>query len=231
MKASVNRAQTWHASHPRKRISEKHAGKIRDQEGASFTSRAVDVGQHPTCKSSGSLRPVRRKRVVISLIFGQLFRTQHFIPLTDGVESELRKAKSRASVQYAIAIVITAMSLACVAAKARDAGPQKGWSAPASEAAKINPIAASQDSIKAGEKIYANRCLSCHGTSGNGDGPDAADLGIYPAKFSDPRLRGESDGAFYWKITVGKKPMPGYKTRLSEKDRWNVINYLRTLAK
>lgn len=133
--------------------------------------------------------------------------------------------------QYAIAMVITALSLACLAAKARDAGRQKGWSAPASEAAKKNPVAANQDSIKAGEQVYIKRCLSCHGTGGNGDGPDAADLGIYPAKFSDPRLRAESDGAFYWKITVGKKPMPGYGTRLSETDRWNVINYLRTLAK
>jgi len=48
---------------------------------------------------------------------------------------------------------------------------------------------------------------------------------------SDSRLRAQLDGAFFWKISVGNKPMPGYKTRLSETDRWNVVNYVRTLSK
>jgi mono/diheme cytochrome c family protein len=130
-----------------------------------------------------------------------------------------------------IAVAVIASSFACTASTAQAAGQEKVWTAPSSEAAKKNPVAANQDSIGAGEKVYTKRCLSCHGKSGNGDGPDAADLGIHPAKFSDPRLRNESDGAFYWKITVGKKPMPHYGDRLSEADRWNVINYLRTLAK
>jgi mono/diheme cytochrome c family protein len=64
-----------------------------------------------------------------------------------------------------------------------------------------------------------------------GDGPDAADLGIDPAKLSDPAIRVETAGELFWKITVGKKPMPNYGTRLSPADRWNVINYLRSLAK
>ena len=41
----------------------------------------------------------------------------------------------------------------------------------------------------------------------------------------------ESDGALFWKITHGKKPMPAYESRLSPTERWNVINYLRTLNK
>ncbi|PYJ53644.1 MAG: cytochrome c class I, partial [Verrucomicrobia bacterium] len=74
-------------------------------------------------------------------------------------------------------------------------------------------------------------CAGCHGKTGNGDGPDAADLGIHPAKLSDPTIRAETDGELFWKITVGKKPMPNYGTRLSATDRWNVINYLRTLGR
>ena len=105
------------------------------------------------------------------------------------------------------------------------------WVAPASEAEKKNPVAADKSSLAAGEKIYLKRCASCHGKSGNGDGPDAVDLGIHPAKFSDPALRNESDGALFWKITVGRKPMPDYGRKLSPNDRWNVINYLRTLSK
>jgi len=44
-------------------------------------------------------------------------------------------------------------------------------------------------------------------------------------------MRTESDGEFFWKITKGKKPMPSYEARLTPNDRWNVINYVRSLAK
>ena len=115
---------------------------------------------------------------------------------------------------------------------ATQAGLMSGkWVSPALSAAKKNPIAPSQTSLAAGQKIYLKRCAACHGNTGNGDGPDAADLGIHPAKLSDPVMRAETDGELFWKITVGKKPMPNYGTRLSPTDRWNVINYLRTLAK
>jgi mono/diheme cytochrome c family protein len=57
------------------------------------------------------------------------------------------------------------------------------------------------------------------------------ELNIHPAKLSDPKLSTESDGALFWKITTGKKPMPTYGKRLSETDRWNLVNYIRTLPK
>ena len=107
---------------------------------------------------------------------------------------------------------------------------EKRWEAPAAQAQKRNPIPADESSLAAGRKIYFRRCAPCHGNSGNGDGPDAVDLGIHPAKLSDPRLRQESDGALFWKITVGKKPMPDYGRRLSVTDRWNAVNFVRTLT-
>ena len=110
-------------------------------------------------------------------------------------------------------------------------GSTEKWTAPAPEARKKNPVAVSESSLAAGQKIYVKRCVACHGKTGNGDGPDAADLGIHPAKLSDPSIRAETDGELFWKITVGKKPMPNYGSRLSPTDRWNVINYLRSLAK
>ena len=105
------------------------------------------------------------------------------------------------------------------------------WTAPATERGKKNPITANESSLAAGQKVYLKRCVACHGRTGNGDGPDAADLGIHPAKLSDPTIQQQTDGELFWKITVGKKPMPNYATRLSTTDRWNVINYLRSLAR
>jgi mono/diheme cytochrome c family protein len=105
------------------------------------------------------------------------------------------------------------------------------WVAPAAEAQKKNPVPVNDSSLALGQKIYLQRCAGCHGKTGKGDGPDAADLGIHPAKLSDAAVQQQTDGELFWKVTVGKKPMPNYRTRLSPADRWNVINYLRTLAR
>ena len=105
------------------------------------------------------------------------------------------------------------------------------WLSPAPSAAKKNPIASTQESIAAGLKVYSKTCAMCHGKSGDADGPAVIELNIHPAKLSDPQLATESDGALFWKITTGKKPMPAYGTRLSETDRWHLVNYVRTLPK
>lgn len=120
--------------------------------------------------------------------------------------------------------------LPLIASSEEQAGSAEKWVAPATAAQRKNPVAVNQSSLAAGQKIYGKRCIGCHGKTGNGDGPDAVDLGIHPAKLSNPEMREETDGALFWKITAGKKPMPSYSTRLSPTDRWNVINYLRTLA-
>jgi mono/diheme cytochrome c family protein len=105
------------------------------------------------------------------------------------------------------------------------------WVSPGPSAAKKNPIAPTQESIAGGQKIYSKTCAMCHGKGGDADGPAVIELNIHPAKLSDPKLATESDGALFWKITTGKKPMPAYGKRLSETDRWNLINYVRTLSK
>ena len=105
------------------------------------------------------------------------------------------------------------------------------WLSPAPSAAKKNPIASTQESIAAGQKIYSKTCAMCHGKTGDADGPAVIELNIHPAKLSDLALATESDGALFWKITTGKKPMPAYGKRLSETDRWHLVNYIRTLPK
>jgi mono/diheme cytochrome c family protein len=105
------------------------------------------------------------------------------------------------------------------------------WLSPAPSAAKKNPIAPTQNSIAAGQKIYSKTCVLCHGKSGDADGPAVIELNIHPARLSNPQLDTESDGALFWKITTGKKPMPAFGKRLSETDRWNLVNYIRTIPK
>jgi mono/diheme cytochrome c family protein len=132
--------------------------------------------------------------------------------------------------QMKIAVFLTVL-LSSVLIVLSEEQSKTQWTAPAGEARKTNPVAANESSLAAGQKIYLKRCVACHGKTGNGDGPDAADLGIHPAKLSDPAIRTQTDGELFWKITAGKKPMPSYGTRLSPTDRWNVINYLRSLVR
>ena len=130
-----------------------------------------------------------------------------------------------------LGILIALLGLALITVSGGQPQLAEKWIAPAVEARKKNPVAVSEFSLATGQKIYVKRCVACHGKTGNGDGADAADLGIHPAKLFDSVIREETDGELFWKITVGKKPMPNYGTRLSPADRWNVINYLRSLAR
>jgi mono/diheme cytochrome c family protein len=105
------------------------------------------------------------------------------------------------------------------------------WLSPAPSAARKNPFAPTQESIAAGQKIYSKTCAMCHGKTGDADGPAVIELNIHPAKLSDPKMGMESDGSLFWKITTGKKPMPAFGKRISETDRWHLVNYIRTLPK
>jgi len=127
-------------------------------------------------------------------------------------------------------VAVSIFSHRCESAAAADSKSEK-WLSPAASAAKKNPITSTPQSIGAGQKIYSKTCVMCHGKTGDADGPAVIELNIHPAKLSDPHLATESDGSLFWKITTGKKPMPAYGKRLSETDRWNLINYVRTLPK
>ena len=77
-------------------------------------------------------------------------------------------------------------------------------------------------------------CVPCHGASGAGDGPVGATLerngvSIHPGNLTDPKLRQQTDGALFWKITQGNSPMPSWAETLSEEQCWAIINYIRTL--
>jgi mono/diheme cytochrome c family protein len=129
-----------------------------------------------------------------------------------------------------VAVLFTVLIASALAALSEEQSKQK-WSAPAAEAQKKNPVAATEPSLAAGRKIYSKTCVMCHGKTGDADGPAVIELNIHPAKLSDPKLATESDGSLFWKVTTGKKPMPTYGKRFSETDRWNLVNYIRTLSK
>jgi mono/diheme cytochrome c family protein len=94
-----------------------------------------------------------------------------------------------------------------------------------------NPLAPSDAALKTIRPIYQDKCVSCHGDSGKGDGHDASLYDPAPSNFTDTKqMHGVSDGELFYKMTQGHKPMPSFKKRLSEEQRWQMVLLIRSFA-
>jgi len=70
----------------------------------------------------------------------------------------------------------------------------------------------------------------CHGTTGEGNGQIAALLANKPANLTSLVTQSKSDGALFLTITNGVTGrMPPMVENLTVRDRWDVVNYIRTL--
>ncbi len=103
------------------------------------------------------------------------------------------------------------------------------WVAPASAAAVVNPLKGQADAVAAGKKLYTTYCVVCHGNKGKGDGVAASGLNPRPADHSSAKVQSQSDGAIYWKLTTGRAPMASYEKTLTETQRWQLVDFIRTL--
>jgi mono/diheme cytochrome c family protein len=107
----------------------------------------------------------------------------------------------------------------------------RDWSAPAAAKNLQNPVPATDESIAVGMKIYSIRCQHCHGEGGDGKGERAGNLSIAPSDFTDAHAMGLiSDGELFWKISHGRRPMPSFQDKLSEQERWQLVDFIRTFA-
>jgi len=94
-----------------------------------------------------------------------------------------------------------------------------------------NPIPVDKTALTEGKALYTTNCAPCHGDKGRGDGPAAAALNPKPADHSSATVQNETDGSLFWKLTQGRNPMPSYQKILTDKQRWELISYIRTLSK
>ena len=129
-----------------------------------------------------------------------------------------------------VGVVIASLLLAGGHAIEQDSHPPQPHRHP--EARKLkNPISSDDASIADGRKTYVRYCASCHGPAGNGDGSMAL-AGGTPANLTDETWdHGSSDGEIFVVIRDGtSSDMEAYKDRLTEKQMWQLVNYLRSIG-
>jgi copper transport protein len=102
---------------------------------------------------------------------------------------------------------------------------------PATAGPLVNPVPADQRSLSDGFQIYQQNCAVCHGSTGHGDGPNAATLNPKPVDLT-VHVGLHPDSQLYDWITNGipGTAMPTWRSDLTDQQRWDVINYLRTLS-
>jgi mono/diheme cytochrome c family protein len=96
-----------------------------------------------------------------------------------------------------------------------------------------NPVPSSPASIAAGQQTYQKMCAFCHGKDAAGNGA-MAPKGTTPSSLIDDKWdRGGTDGEIFLVLRDGAGPkfdMKGFKNRIPDRDLWNIVNYLRSLA-
>lgn len=112
----------------------------------------------------------------------------------------------------------------CVVSIVLAAEPVSNWRShvPEKEGAVADPLPVSAENAAAGEELYKRNCATCHGAHAEGRGRRPA--------LNTAAMREASDGELFWLLRNGSLAhgMPSW-SRLPEAERWQLIQYLRTL--
>lgn len=115
------------------------------------------------------------------------------------------------------------------------AGEQKAftWDIPAEYASKKNPVKTSDDGLEDAKAIWNKECKICHGASGAGDGVKAKKLATLCGNLTTSEFHSQlSDGGIFYLAFIENNPDHAFHKKISDDiDRWNIVNYIRTLKK
>jgi mono/diheme cytochrome c family protein len=105
------------------------------------------------------------------------------------------------------------------------------WIIPDEARQRQNPLQSSSQVLEAARPLYTGNCERCHGATGKGNGPESARQYPAPSDLTDTqRMNALTDGAIFYQISEGRRPMPNFKKRMTEDQRWQLVLLLRSLA-
>ena len=138
--------------------------------------------------------------------------------------------KNMKKILFGLAIMAAFTFTQTTNAQAKPKG--KEWKVPAGDASKKSTVKAGDASaISEGKNLWGTNCKSCHGVKGLGDGTKAEKIDISCGDFSSKDVQSSTDGELFYKTTTGRKPMPSFKEKLSDTERWQLVAFIRTLKK
>lgn len=139
-----------------------------------------------------------------------------------------RATKTKSTLYKLLLIAVFSAIVVSVIYAILESGP---WIVP-DEARKLqNPLTSSEAALAAGRAVYLDKCSECHGDSGRGDGPQAKMYKQKPPDLTDAsRLDKQTDGELFYKITHGHRPMPSFRKRLTDEQRWQLVLLVRFLS-
>src|SRR5207247_5871600 len=98
-----------------------------------------------------------------------------------------------------------------------------------------DPLPVTEANLARGKQVFLERCVGCHGPSGDGKGPAAKFMAPPPADFTDKDdacCGGDTGpGDFYYRILRGwpGTAMENFGERLSVDDIWRVVLFVKTI--
>lgn len=139
-----------------------------------------------------------------------------------------------------ITLVLPAVFLSAIALSAQQASSPATTPAKTSAYAAIpvgaarqqNPVKLTPESLARAKKWWTLDCEMCHGKTGNGQGETAKDMKLNMADFTNPdTLKDRTDGEIFYIIKNGHQDMPPEGQRVKVEENWDLVNYVRSLAK
>ena len=105
------------------------------------------------------------------------------------------------------------------------------WIVPEEAKRRVSPLTPSQANLSVARQLYLDKCAECHGDSGKGDGSQAKTYDPLPSNLTDAQhMNTVSDGELFYKISEGHRPMPGFKKRFTEEQRWQLVFFIRSFS-
>ena len=138
--------------------------------------------------------------------------------------SDPRKLRMR-KILFAGVLALAALVIVLAARENRT------WNIPEEAKQMKNPLQPSPAALQAARELYPENCAQCHGATGKGDGPEAHLHDPLPSDLSDrPHAAAVTDGELFYRISEGRKPMPAFKKRLTEDQRWQLVLLIRSFS-
>lgn len=126
---------------------------------------------------------------------------------------------------FVLFFVLIALSIVFAAWQSRE------WVVPEEARRLKNPLTPTEAALASGRAVYLDKCAECHGEQGRGDGPQARMYDPSPGNLTDTKhMSARTDGELFYQVSEGHRPMPAFKKRLSEEQRWQLVLFVRSLA-